>query len=97
MRAKDLQAFDLLHIASRAFSGFGEALVRNDDRLFYSLCAAAMVRSDPNLEVTPTTANRRFGNKLIRVAEKSGNSGWRCDATDSSLHSESKSPRRWWA
>jgi hypothetical protein len=25
MRAKDLQAFDLLHIARRAFSGFGEA------------------------------------------------------------------------
>jgi hypothetical protein len=33
MLAKELQAFDLLHIASGAFSGLGEALVRNRNRL----------------------------------------------------------------
>ena len=53
MHAKDLQAFGLIHIASGAFSGLGEAMVRNRNRLIsFILCAAAIVRSDPNLEVT---------------------------------------------
>ena len=33
MHVKDLQAFDLFHIASRAFSAFGEAIKRNGSRM----------------------------------------------------------------